>query len=367
MPHKAGQEFFEEKKPWSRRKDFILEYYLDPYLSAIQRVRRPILIVDCCAGPGCFDDGEPGSPIIICERVKQVLTKGSTVDISVRCIESDADLFKSLEQNLSEYEFAAARFGTFSEYLPRIANAAESHSTFLYIDPFAIEGLEWNGLDQVFAQVASGVSVEVLLNFNAGAFVRRGLGTLKRPIPEPDPEIEDTEDVEIERTNIPPIEKLNAAVGGDWWIPILSETNSFPTQVSLIAEGLIDRLRNRFSEVCSIGLKAEDHHTVPKYYLIFASREPLALIFMNEAMLKVKHAGHVTMDLLAHGELASLIFLELADERKARREVTAGVMRRNFCQYSEKEIDGCMRELRQSGHLEPRTGPFNRNTVVWRA
>ena len=43
---------FKEKRPWSKYKDFILDYYLTPYIAKVKNLRRPILIIDCCAGPG---------------------------------------------------------------------------------------------------------------------------------------------------------------------------------------------------------------------------------------------------------------------------------------------------------------------------
>jgi three-Cys-motif partner protein len=62
--------FFNAKRPWSRYKDFLLQSYLEPYIPKVAKLRKPILIVDCFAGRGSFDDGEPGSPLIIAKAIQ---------------------------------------------------------------------------------------------------------------------------------------------------------------------------------------------------------------------------------------------------------------------------------------------------------
>ena len=48
------QDFFKAKRPWSKYKDFILGYYLEPYIPKVATLKKPILIVDCFAGCGRF-------------------------------------------------------------------------------------------------------------------------------------------------------------------------------------------------------------------------------------------------------------------------------------------------------------------------
>jgi len=64
-----SEDFFKHKKSWSKYKDFILDYYLTPYIAKVKMLKRPILIIDCCAGPGKFEDGEDGSPVISARHI----------------------------------------------------------------------------------------------------------------------------------------------------------------------------------------------------------------------------------------------------------------------------------------------------------
>lgn len=63
------RDFFHQKKSWSQIKDSLLSAYLTPYLAKMAHRRNPTLIADCFAGKGRFDDGAPGSPVLICEAV----------------------------------------------------------------------------------------------------------------------------------------------------------------------------------------------------------------------------------------------------------------------------------------------------------
>lgn len=130
MSHKADAEFFDRKREWSRRKDAILGCYLCAYLPKIMTLRRPVLIVDGFAGPGKFNDGQPGSPLIISGCIDQTLAKNlrSPQPVSLVCIESNPKLFPTLEGNLRPFSFASAKPGVFSDYATNISDAAKAKS-----------------------------------------------------------------------------------------------------------------------------------------------------------------------------------------------------------------------------------------------
>lgn len=67
------KDFFKIKKGWSLQKDEIFDRYLVPYIAKILKTRRPLVIIDCFAGKGRFDDGHTGSPIIIANHIRSVL------------------------------------------------------------------------------------------------------------------------------------------------------------------------------------------------------------------------------------------------------------------------------------------------------
>jgi hypothetical protein len=283
-----GATFFRAKKPWSRRKDRLLTEYLPNYLPKVAHfLKRPVYVVDGFAGPGKFGDGEPGSPLLIAGVVEKAISAGLPTALHVLCVEKEPDMYTQLEVNTDRFPFVLRRAGKFLDHLPEIRGLARGNTLFLYLDPYTVEGLEWDALAGVFALLREGQSVEVLANFNSASFVRRGLAALKQAVPAPDPSVEDADELDpIEPGYVPPVDRLNAIVGGDWWQPILARSDmDFAGKVAAIRDGFCSKLGEHFREVCVHDVKAEYHHTVPKYSMVFASRTPVALRLMNDAMV----------------------------------------------------------------------------------
>lgn len=70
---KKNDDFFKKKKSWSEVKDALLGNYLKPYLQKILHTRKTIVYVDCFAGKGVFEDGQPGSPLIALQTMQDCL------------------------------------------------------------------------------------------------------------------------------------------------------------------------------------------------------------------------------------------------------------------------------------------------------
>lgn len=378
MTHKANRSFFNEKRHWSKRKDGILKCYLPPYLAKIAILKAPILIVDAFAGPGRFDDGEPGSPLIICQSIQEALSKGLSVPVSALCIDDDRELFSELSGLVEQFPFAEAKYGKFGDHIREIQEKAKDHSVFLYVDPWTVEGLEWDKMDRVFQHLdISKMSIEILLNFNAPSFVRRGLAALKLVIPESNPEIEDADEVDAPIITAPSIERLNQVVGGDWWQNILQSSSSFPEIVQNVTNGVCQRLSGRFREVCQHAIKALPHHEVPKYYLIFGSRHPDALILMNDEMVKSMRTladlakpkdstlfEMRSIELVPDTEKLPPIILKHALRPTERGIVILNVIRECFGRFSRKEIRGLIEQLLKDGKLSSETGKTRINDTV---
>lgn len=290
------------------------------------------------------------------------------------CFEYDAELYLELEQSLANYNFATAGAGSFLSNLPKVESLVSSCTTFLYVDPYAIEGLEWDSLSRIFRQVRNNISVEILLNFSAVSFARRALAALSMFT-------DDVVDDPFGATAEPPsISRLNAVVGGDWWQQLALERKPFVTLVQEITDGFCSKLREHFREVCDHPVKARWDDSLAKYSLIFASRSSDALVLMNDAAIKSRDilAGQV------HEEPPTLfdqrpetlvpdlnrlppIVLDAAKNRMRRKDLVAHVVRSNFCRFSESQIVGCVAELLKQGRLQSATGKtrINKEVEIW--
>lgn len=380
MTHKADSEFFERKRQWSTWKDEILGCYLTAYLAKIMTLRKAVLLVDGFAGPGAFGDGEPGSPLIICDVVGQTLEKNlqSRQDVRVVCIEREPTLFERLARNLEPHSFATAHNGTFSAFANRISAAAKTKSLFLYVDPFTVEGLVWAELDQIFEGLDAGNSVEILMNLNSASFVRRGLAAMKYVLQ--DMEDEQGIAIDAEFNADPRIDTLNAVAGGDWWQQLVSDAASFPDAVVDFTAEFSDRLKGRFKHVVSLAVKAAPHHKVAKYYLVFGTRRIDGVVLMNDQMLKGRDAlaemakpdfqplfETRSEELVPDLTLLPDEVLKLAIPRMPRKDLIARVVEENFLCYQTTQIRSAIEGLLKSGDMQSATGSarINKDVEVW--
>lgn len=340
MSHQADSSFFETKREWSKKKDEILRQYLFPYLSKVKELRRPILVVDGFAGPGKYEDGELGSPLIFCEAADPLVADG--VDIEVLCIERDEELFSRLKSNTNAYSFCDPRIGEFKDFVGEIEAQAKSGKTiFLYIDPFKPSSLNWNDLELVFKHVyLTGTSVEVLINFMAPTFKRIAWLELKRQSPglkSDGAEIEEDELKEdLSESN------LNTIVGGDWWKEVLT-TSPPERQIPELMIGIKKRLHAYFRVVCYVPVDDTAGNT--KYFMMFGSRHRDALILMNDAMLKARGFTEFDANPLYAEQSLETDILDASASPIKRKDLVAKIVEQRFCVYTKSEIIKSIRNL----------------------
>ena len=284
-------DFFGKKRDWSRYKDFILAYYLEPYIPKVNTLKRPILVVDCFAGRGEFGDGQPGSPVIIASAIEKWRAKG--VPIRGLFIEADPDNHRHL----------SARLGRFGEY--RRAPARD-----LRRPP---------PRDRPPGPPQHGLPLRRSLQ-REGPGLRADEGGLR---PDPHVEFERRGAAELQLGHVhamgvggrcngtktsPPRRptsrstSLRTPRAAPWnWplsTPLPGATTGGPsplTQPSTSRRSSTASLRSTWggcsrpsptSPACDI--KAKYHHRVPKYHLIYATRHQDGLELINDAMCKAR-------------------------------------------------------------------------------
>jgi len=269
--------FFQQKKPWSKYKDLILDYYLGPYLQKIKILGKPILVVDCFAGPGKFDDGENGSPIIITKKLRSLSVAGFSV--SAYFIEANHELYSRLQENVRDSNIPIeTRLGNFSDYLDEISYLARNSSVFVYLDPFKPTDLRFEDMRSVYDQLHVGQSVETLINFMTWSFLRGVWGTKNQMMT--------NGQIQIHNSHV---NRFNQIAGGTYWQKIAF--NSFPSQrirTDGLANGYANELRRWFKYVLTYPIREKYATRFPKYHLIFGSRSYHAVDIMNRAMVRAR-------------------------------------------------------------------------------
>ena len=371
-------EFFRAKRPWSRYKDAILGYYLDPYIPKVGTLRKPVLIVDCFAGCGMFGDGEPGSPLIIAPLVKKWRDKG--VNVRAECVEADPDNFRRLQTALTPFsDCVTARNGSFEAHLTGLAERARQNTVFLYVDPYTVKGLAFDRMRAVYDQVQrASASVEVLLNLNVATFLRWGLAAVRRQAelpPEAAAEADYLADDPAERVEMATLDSI--AGGGHWRDIALDPAATFQQKVDRFTGAYLGRLVESFPFAAAYEVKEKYEHRVPKYVLIYGTRHPDGVELMNDGMCKARRdflGSQFRMntlfdctpeaEVLDTGRLRADLLGYIGGGRLTRKELRMEVFRRHFCKYQMKDINAVVGELLRAGRLFSETGKSKINDKV---
>ncbi len=279
------QNFFKSKKGWSRQKDEIFARYLAPYITIILTTHRPLVIIDCFAGKGRFDDGNKGSPIIIADLIRSFLESNGK-DTNIRGLFIESTYAEELETNLRGYENCEVLSGTFEENIDKILALNSRCNLFLYVDPYGIKCLDFQQFERIKARNFS--SLEMLLNFNSFGFLREGCRVLNLNYKGLFSDDQSDEEYELDEANTK--ERMNNIAHGDYWQSIIHDKKNNLIDMLKAEELFINeymkQIKNLFTYVVNIPIRLKIGN-IPKYRLIFGSNHQQGMILMADNMSRI--------------------------------------------------------------------------------
>jgi len=290
MP-KDNSNFFKKKKIWSKVKDELLGCYLTPYFAKILSTGVPTLYVDCFAGKGKFDDGEPGSPLTALQSLDRSLAVCDKPIPAVNMKFIELNYYKDLESNIpskhsGRCEVIGGKFeDNIKTLLKKAMTANRQLNVFLYVDPYGVKVLNatlFGSLPTTFN------TAELLINLNSFGFIREACRVKKVAFREREDEIfSDLE--EYDSSVLDSIEELNNIAGGDYWQTIIDKYSAGTIDCYAVEKEFSqlykERLREHYTYVLDmpIRLKAGQH---PKYRMVHATNHPDGCILMAENIAK---------------------------------------------------------------------------------
>ena len=304
---KKNDDFFVEKKPWSKVKDELLGCYLKPYVAKILYTHKPLAYVDCFAGKGKFDDGNPGSPLIALDIFQQGLASTKlTGNARIGAAFIDLNYASDLEANLSAYKGIKIVSGAYEDTIEDLLKSKVGHNVFLYIDPYGIKALDCTKFD-TFANGQFN-TIELLINMNSFGFIREACNAMGMQfkigddgffddLVEYDPTILDTTDKSIEA--------LNRIAGGDYWKEIISryksgEIDGYKAE-EYFSEQYCQRLGRSYTYVLNMPIRIQQNQH-PKYRMIHATNHPDGCVLMAdnicnrwELLKEIQTGGQMTL------------------------------------------------------------------------
>lgn len=315
---KDNKEFFKAKTQWSKIKDQLLGCYLVPYFQKVLMTGRPIFYVDCFAGKGKFEDGNPGSPLIALQARNSCLERtnlrNSRSKIDVCFIELNHA--EDLNRNISEFQNAhgcpSVISGRYEEKIEDVLSPQKGANVFLYIDPYGIQALD-SGLFDKFDTYGF-QSLEMLINFNSFGFFRDACRVMGASYIE-DEALRDLDDlVEYDPATVSSSKQsedlLCRIAGGDYWKDIVlsyrnNEINGYKAEKRLSTE-YKERLKKRYSYVLDMPIRLKSGSR-PKYRMIHVCNHAEGCFLMAENMQKRKDELFTNIQQKQQGSLLNLI------------------------------------------------------------
>jgi three-Cys-motif partner protein len=228
--------------------------------------------LDGFAGPGIYEGGESGSPVIALQTAVDHMLRPYFNEIRFFFIEKDRgratmlakilkERFPKLPENIKYRVEGAAFAPTFEQVLNQLEKSgADLAPTFAFLDPFGFSGLPM----ELIGRLLKCKKCEVLITFMAG-FVRRFHDELREPA-------------------------LNELFATEEWKRV-SEIND-PDEKLRFLVGLYESQLKKLGGaqyVRSFGMIGESNQII--YYLVFATKHLKGLELMKEAMWKADRTG----------------------------------------------------------------------------
>lgn len=341
----SRDDFFEGKHLWSKIKDEILDKYMDPYLAKVNTRGQPILLIDGYAGPGVFEDGSCGSPIILCEKAEK-LARDNYCAILINKKKKYHEILSKEIQQRGWSHLAEARLGDTQQVLREIPKTLKEQTVFLYLDPFGPTGCDFDLLAP-FLNRNPKFSTEILLTMNMPGIHRLAA----RHVHEADRKDESA----IQNNRL----ILTRTFGGDYWREILlpDGIDKEIREMQLI-EAYQKKLSRCFQYVRSCPVRKGTDKQI-KYFVVFASHHRDALILLNDIMVKAYSAGMHRADFIGGlwentgwKEMRSIngfdcIVLDTISKHpgETRKLIWSRIVEEHFMQYLESEYRDAVKQL----------------------
>lgn len=301
---KKNNDFFVEKKAWSVVKDELLGCYFMPYVSKILHTYRPLVYVDCFAGKGKFDDGNPGSPLIALEVIDKCQEMTSMESTQIEATFIDLNYADDLRNNLKDYPWVNIIPGKYEDNIENVLNGKERCNVFLYVDPYGIKALNCSIFEKLSKKSFN--SIELLINMNSFGFIREACHALGTSFNDKTI-FDDLVEYDSSKMNksSESVEELNAIAGGDYWQAIINQykegtIDGYEAEASF-SEQYCQRLKRSYKYVLNMPLRIKRGQR-PKYRLIHATnhRDGCLLMVDNicrrwEALKEIQSGGQLSL------------------------------------------------------------------------
>jgi three-Cys-motif partner protein len=175
----ADRDFFESKNPQAVLKHGLLSRYAHYFAGrAGHATGGKIAFIDGYSGAGRYEDGSPGSPLLLASSAK--LAETINRDVMLAFVEPDALVRNRLEVNLRDsgvtYDVLLDR--PLEDVVDGLLDRYSNRAVLLFVDPFGL-ALSYETLTRVLRRSREFGPVDVLLHFSTLSIARMGRAAVK--------------------------------------------------------------------------------------------------------------------------------------------------------------------------------------------
>lgn len=262
------QETLWKLDPHTKAKHEILKRYLAAWFPILSTHHSRIVYIDGFAGPGRYEKGESGSPVIAL-NVAVNHRDAIAGEIVFWFIEEREDRMEHLRQELDKIAVPThfkviCESGKFHEQFGAVLNSIDAGNdtlapTFAFIDPFGFSGIPFS-------------LIERLLRYKSSeAFVTFMVDAINRFLEHPEHKV---------------VQHIVEAFGADEAVQIAKGTGDRVVELRKLYQSRLQRVAKyvRYFEM-------RDRQNRTQYYLFFATNSSLGHVKMKEAMWNVDPDG----------------------------------------------------------------------------
>lgn len=284
---RARDTFFERRRPAAVFKHGIVKRYPPVFASkAGSLTNGRAVFLDGYGGAGRYDDGAPGSPLLLVAGAEYVQKWRS---VTVVVVENNPRNFRKLQNAVGttsgEVDVHLYR-GDVSDHLPKIIALSAGTALFAFLDPYG-PALDRHQLVDDLLRRPGRAPTEILLHFSVRTVARRG-GIVRKAH-------------ENRREFLPGerrlIDRLDRFLGGQWWHSLFIEPRDthdhLDTDLALtIAERYSEGIRRQTGfEYVTMPVRFEPDR-LPTYVLTLFTRSPHGAWQFADALGKAGRDWH---------------------------------------------------------------------------
>lgn len=366
-PRMKQDPFFNSPKSWSKRKHRLLGKYLPPFSAKIGSWAKLIYCIDGFAGAAKYEDGSPGSPLMMAQLSNKCAAWSKPVHLKFINVESNPDNYSSLCSVTHQWEekgIVKNLPGEFSSHIPNIISEIGSAPAFFFIDPYGPTYVRFTDLLPILKREQR--ATELIINFDADG-LRRIADTMRTKTQTP-------QTIKTIKTNIGNVSDI---VGSNAWEKAFAnqELSTYEREDTLLKEYIKNLTRHDYHVAAYAIRKSIGQH--PKYYIVFCTRHRDGVVLMNSFIREEEdELLRETYDPSSYPLFASIqtdvIEAEVTQRRERLRSLlapylgtiahtTRGELRKHFIfqhfgEFHDKDYNAVIQELVDACKLLPKHG-----------